>query len=440
MSRKNNIIIVGAGLAGSECAYQLLKRGYAVTLYEMRPQKQTAVHKTGNFAELVCSNSLKSTDINTAQGLLKYELQKFDSLILSAANICSVPAGGALAVDRKLFSEEVEKRLAVFENLRVERKEIKEIPKSDDYVVVATGPLTEGELAEDIKKVTKSDELRFYDAVAPIVSAESVDMERAFFAGRYGKGGDDYLNCPMNKEEYEAFYTELVGAETVILKDFEKKDVFNACMPIEIMAKRGEDAMRFGPLRPVGLRDPRTDERPYAVVQLRKEDNYNGYYNLVGFQTNLKFGEQKRVFGMIPALKNAEFFRYGVMHRNTFLNAPETLNADFSLKTNEKIFFAGQISGVEGYLESAMSGLMCALNIDREAQGKGKIVPPETTACGSLMRYLTLPSKNFQPMHVSYSLMPELEERVKDKKKRKEAYSLRAIAAIDEFADKINKE
>ena len=277
MSRKNNIIIVGAGLAGSECAYQLLKRGYAVTLYEMRPQKQTAVHKTGNFAELVCSNSLKSTDINTAQGLLKYELQKFDSLILSAANICSVPAGGALAVDRKLFSEEVEKRLAVFESLCVERKEIKEIPKSDDYVVVATGPLTEGELAEDIKKVTKSDELRFYDAVAPIVSAESVDMERAFFAGRYGKGGDDYLNCPMNKEEYEAFYTELVGAETVILKDFEKKDVFNACMPIEIMAKRGEDAMRFGPLRPVGLRDPRTNERPYAVVQLRKEDNYNGY-------------------------------------------------------------------------------------------------------------------------------------------------------------------
>ena len=305
---------------------------------------------------------------------------------------------------------------------------------------MATGPLTEGKLAEAIAKKTGSDALRFYDAVAPIVSAESIDSEKAFFAGRYGKGGDDYLNCPMNKDEYLAFYRELVNAETVILRDFENKDVFNACMPIEIMAKRGEDAMRFGPLRPVGLRDPRTGERPYAVVQLRKEDQYNGFYNLVGFQTNLKFGEQKRVFGMIPALRDAEFVRYGVMHRNTFLNSPEILNADFSLKADENVFFGGQISGVEGYMESAMSGLLCAINIDRMIRGKEKIIPSDTTACGSLMKYISSPNKNFQPMHVSYVLMPELDVRVKDKKKRKEAYSNRAIAAIEEFADKIEKE
>ena len=435
----NKITILGGGLAGCECAYQLAKRGYAVELYEMRPEKQTPVHKTGDLAELVCSNSLKSTDVNTAQGLLKYEMKRLDSMILRVAETCAVPAGGALAVDRRMFSEAVGREIERLEEITLKREEATDLP-TGGYTVVATGPLTEGKLAEAIAKKTGSDALRFYDAVAPIVSAESIDSEKAFFAGRYGKGGDDYLNCPMNKDEYLAFYRELVNAETVILRDFENKDVFNACMPIEIMAKRGEDAMRFGPLRPVGLRDPRTGERPYAVVQLRKEDQYNGFYNLVGFQTNLKFGEQKRVFGMIPALRDAEFVRYGVMHRNTFLNSPEILNADFSLKADENVFFGGQISGVEGYMESAMSGLLCAINIDRMIRGKEKIIPSDTTACGSLMKYISSPNKNFQPMHVSYVLMPELDVRVKDKKKRKEAYSNRAIAAIEEFADKIEKE
>lgn len=435
----NKITILGGGLAGCECAYQLAKRGYAVELYEMRPEKQTPVHKTGDLAELVCSNSLKSTDVNTAQGLLKYEMKWLDSMILRVAETCAVPAGGALAVDRRMFSEAVGREIERLEEITLKREEATDLP-TGGYTVVATGPLTEGKLAEAIAKKTGSDALRFYDAVAPIVSAESIDSEKAFFAGRYGKGGDDYLNCPMNKDEYLAFYRELVNAETVILRDFENKDVFNACMPIEIMAKRGEDAMRFGPLRPVGLRDPRTGERPYAVVQLRKEDQYNGFYNLVGFQTNLKFGEQKRVFGMVPALRDAEFVRYGVMHRNTFLNSPEILNADFSLKADENVFFGGQISGVEGYMESAMSGLLCAINIDRMIRGKEKIIPSDTTACGSLMKYISSPNKNFQPMHVSYVLMPELDVRVKDKKKRKEAYSNRAIAAIEEFADKIEKE
>ena len=436
----NKVIVIGGGLAGCECAYQLLKRGHRVELYEMRPDKQTAVHKTGLLAELVCSNSLKSRDINTAQGLLKNELSQLDSLILRVAERTSVPAGGALAVDRKEFSHEVERALSEYNELKVIRKEITEIPDNDGYTVVATGPLTEGKLAESIKTLTGNNELYFYDAVAPVITAESVDKEKSFFAGRYGKGGDDYLNCPMNEEEYTAFQEELKNAETVILKDFEKHEVFNACMPIELMAKRGKDCMRFGPLRPVGIKDPETGKRPYAVVQLRKEDNYNSMYNIVGFQTNLKFGEQERVFRMIPALADAEFVRYGVLHRNTFLNAPKTLNADFSYINNEKIYFAGQISGVEGYLESTMSGLMSAINIDRELRGKDKVIPSEYTAVGSLMRYIALPNVNFQPMHVSYSLMPELEEKIKDKKLKKEKYSQRAVEAMKQFVERISKE
>lgn len=436
----NKVIVIGGGLAGCECAYQLLKRGHRVELYEMRPDKQTAVHKTGMLAELVCSNSLKSRDINTAQGLLKNELSQLDSLILRVAERTSVPAGGALAVDRKEFSHEVERALSEYNELKVIRKEITEIPDNDGYTVVATGPLTEGKLAESIKTLTGNNELYFYDAVAPVITAESVDKEKSFFAGRYGKGGDDYLNCPMNEEEYTAFQEELKNAETVILKDFEKNEVFNACMPIELMAKRGKDCMRFGPLRPVGIKYPETGKRPFAVVQLRKEDNYNSLYNIVGFQTNLKFGEQERVFRMIPALADAEFVRYGVMHRNTFLNSPRTLNADFSYINNEKIYFAGQISGVEGYLESTMSGLMSAINIDRELRGKDKVIPSEYTAVGSLMRYIALPNVNFQPMHVSYSLMPELEEKIKDKKLKKEKYSQRAVEAMKQFVERISKE
>lgn len=436
----NKVIVIGGGLAGCECAYQLLKRGHRVELYEMRPDKQTAVHKTGLLAELVCSNSLKSRDINTAQGLLKNELSQLDSLILRVAERTSVPAGGALAVDRKEFSHEVERALSEYNELKVIRKEITEIPDNDGYTVVATGPLTEGKLAESIKALTGNNELYFYDAVAPVITAESVDKEKSFFAGRYGKGGDDYLNCPMNEEEYTAFQEELKNAETVILKDFEKNEVFNACMPIELMAKRGKDCMRFGPLRPVGIKYPETGKRPFAVVQLRKEDNYNSLYNIVGFQTNLKFGEQERVFRMIPALADAEFVRYGVMHRNTFLNSPRTLNANFSYINNKKIYFAGQISGVEGYLESTMSGLMSAINIDRELRGKDKVIPSEYTAVGSLMRYIALPNVNFQPMHVSYSLMPELEEKIKDKKLKKEKYSQRAVEAMKQFVERISKE
>lgn len=435
----NKITVIGGGLAGCECAYGLLKRGYDVVLYEMRPVKGTPVHKTGDLAELVCSNSLKSTDITTIQGLLKYELRALDSLILRVAERTSVPAGGALAVDRNEFSAAVEKELSAFDNLKIVREEVTKLD-FDGEVVVATGPLTEGKFAECVAAVTEESEMHFYDAVAPIVTAESVDKEKSFFAARYGKGGDDYLNLPMEKEEYLAFYNELINAETVILKEFENKDVFNACMPIEVMAKKGEDSIRFGPLRPVGIRDPKTDKRPYAVVQLRKEDNYDGLYNLVGFQTNLKFGEQKRVFGLIPALRDAEFVRYGVMHRNTFINAPKVINADFSCKKRKNLWFAGQISGVEGYLESAMSGLMVAINVDRKLKGKESLIPPETTATGSLMRYVAASNGNFQPMHVSYALMPEPEEKIRDKRIKKEKYSQRAVAAIDKYAETILKE
>lgn len=431
-----SIKIIGGGLAGSECAYQLAKRGHNVTIVEMRPIVNTAVHKTGNFAELVCSNSLKSTDVNTSQGLLKKELEMLDCMILDVARQCSVPAGGALAVDREKFSTKVQEVIDNFDNVHVIREECTQVVDDNyDFVVVASGPLTSDLLAEDVMKMTGSESLYFYDAVAPIVTSESIDKDNAFFAGRYNKGGDDYLNCPMNREEYYEFVRELVSADTVILKDFEKKDVFNACMPVEVMAKRGEESLRFGPLRPVGIYDPKTNVRPYAVVQLRKEDNYDQLYNLVGFQTNLKFGEQERVFKMIPALKNAEFVRYGVMHRNTFINAPRLLNGDFSLKSHKNVYFAGQISGVEGYLESTMSGLISALSIDSIVNGKEFLLPPKTTAIGSLIAYITTETKNFQPMHVSYSLIPELEEHVRDKKLRKAKYSERALVDMQKYVE-----
>lgn len=434
------IKIIGGGLAGCECAYQLAKRNYDVVLYEMRPKTPTPIHKTDMLAELVCSNSLKSTDVNTSQGLFKKELEILDCMILRVADKVKVPAGGALAVDREKFSIEIEKEIASFRNIKVVREECHKVFDEDyDYIVVASGPLTSESLSKDIISITGCDKLHFYDAVAPIITAESIDKNNSFFAGRYNKGGDDYLNCPMDKEQYVEFTNELVKAETVILKDFEKKEIFSACMPIEVMAKRGEDSMRYGPLRPVGIYDPITGKRPYAVVQLRKEDNYDNLYNIVGFQTNLKFSEQKRVFGLIPALKNAEFVRYGVMHRNTFIDAPKVLNADFSLRTNENIYFAGQISGVEGYLESTMSGLMCAINIDRAIRNKNKIIPSEETAIGSLMKYISTENKDFQPMHVSYSLMPILEEKIKDKKERKAKYSERAISAMRKYITTIKE-
>lgn len=424
----NRIKIIGGGLAGCEAAYQLLKRGYLVDLYEMRPKVSTPIHQTDNLAELVCSNSFKSNDENTAQGLLKYELNAMDSLILKVAKRCSVPAGGALAVDRLDFSLLIEKELKTFDNLNIIREECSDI---SPYTIVASGPLTSSLLSEKIAELLGENQLNFYDAVAPIVSYESVDMTNAFFAGRYNKGGDDYINCPLNEKEYYDFVDNLISSDKIILKEFETKDIFNACMPIEIMAEKGKDSMRFGPLRPVGIYDPVTNKRPFAVVQLRKEDNANKCYNIVGFQTNLKFSEQKRVFGIIPALKNAEYMRYGVMHRNTFINAPKVLNANFSLKKDDSIFFAGQISGVEGYLESAMSGLIAAINMARKIDNKEAFIPPIETMTGSLMHYISSENKDFQPMHVSFMLVPELVEKIKDKQKRKEEYSNRAKKAID---------
>lgn len=430
MQEMKKIKIIGGGLAGCEAAYQLLKRGINVELYEMRPHINTEIHKTENLAELVCSNSLKSIDNATSQGALKKELKMLDSLILKIAEQNSVPAGGALAVDRKAFSEEVEKALMNFNNFSLIREEKTNI---DDYTIVASGPLTSNSLSVEIERLLGSEHLYFYDAVAPIISYESIDMDKAFFCGRYGKGGDDYLNCPMNRDEYYAFVDQLISAERVILKDFEKKDIFNACMPIEVMAERGRESLRFGPMRPVGLIDPKTDRRPFAVVQLRKEDRYNDLYNLVGFQTNLKFGEQKRVFQLIPALNNAEFVRYGVMHRNTFINAPKSLNEDLSLKTNDTIFFAGQLSGVEGYMESCMTGLISAINISKKLKGMETIVPNEYTMSGSLIKYITTAVKDFQPMHVSFSLLPPLQEQIRDKKERKLAYSNRAEKNMKEY-------
>lgn len=434
---KQRIKVIGGGLAGVEACYQLLKRGYGVDLYEMRPNCPTPIHKTGGLAELVCSNSLKSTDVNTSQGLLKQEMGLLDSLVLRVANECKVPAGGALAVDRDAFSAKIEEELAKFDNLNIIREECTII---DDYTIVVSGPLTSDKLSGTIAKLLGESELHFYDAVAPVITAESVDMNNAFFAGRYNKGGDDYLNCPLNRDEYYSFVDNLVNADRVILKDFEKKEIFSACMPVEEMARKGVDSLRFGPLKPVGIYDPVTNIRPFAVVQLRKEDNYNKLYNIVGFQTNLKFGEQVRVFSMIPALKNAEFVRFGVMHRNTYINAPKVLDNTFAMKENNSIFFAGQISGVEGYLESAMSGLFAGIYMAGNLDGRQLPSPPVTTACGSLMQYIANENHNFQPMHVSFSLMPELDSKIKDKSKRKEEYSKRAIEAMRIFAEQFAKE
>lgn len=426
----NSVKIIGGGLAGCEAAYQLAKRGVSVFLYEMRPSRMTPAHKTDKLAELVCSNSLKSVDVNTAQGALKREMKLLDSLIIRAAEQAAVPAGGALAVDREKFSDYIERTLSEFDNIKIIREENAEI---EENTIVATGPLSSDGITEALGRITGGKYLSFYDAVAPIVTGESVDKEKSFFAGRYGKGGEDYLNCPMNREEYYGFVENLVEADRVILRDFEKKDVFSACMPVEIMAGKGSDTLRFGPLRPVGLVDPVTGRRPFAAVQLRKEDEEGRLFNLVGFQTNLKFGEQKRVFSMIPALREAEFVRYGVMHRNTFVNAPEILGEGFELKNRPGVFIAGQLSGVEGYAESAMSGLMAGINAYRRLKNLDIKNPPRTTMSGGLMKYIITENKDFQPMHVGFPLTPEIETHVKDKQKRKEEYSLRAEKDFSEF-------
>ena len=421
--------VIGAGLAGCEAAWQIAEAGYNVTLLEMKPEKFSPAHKNKNFAELVCSNSLKASRIDSAAGLLKEEMARLGSLTVPVARNCAVPAGGALAVDRNEFSQTVTDMINSHPNITVENKLVEKIsPDEDEILIIATGPLTEGKLGEEIQKLC-GDYLSFYDAAAPIVTADSVDMQKAFGASRYDRGGDDdYINCPFNKAEYEAFIEELINAEGAVVHDF---DVYEGCMPIEKLAKRGLDAPRFGPMKPVGLVDPNTGHRPWACVQLRRENSKGTMFNLVGFQTNLKFGEQKRVFSMIPGLENAEFVRYGVMHRNSFLNSPKLLNADFSLRSNPNIFFAGQITGVEGYMESAASGIMAGINAVRRAEGEEPLVLSEYNMIGALSQYISDESvTNFQPMGANFGILPPIEPKIRDKRERYMALANRALEQL----------
>ena len=422
--------VAGAGLAGTEAAWQIAQAGYPVTLVEMKPQKFSPAHKSEYFAELVCSNSLKASRLESAAGLLKEEMARLGSLTVPVARECAVAAGGALAVDRDVFSKTITEKINSHPNITVEYRVFDKIaPADDEILIIATGPLTDGTLSDEIKQLC-GDCLSFYDAAAPIVTADSVDMSKAFGASRYDRGGDDdYINCPFNKAEYEAFINELVNAESAIVHDF---DVYEGCMPIEKLAKRGLDAPRFGPMKPVGLVNPNTGHRPWACVQLRRENNKGTMFNLVGFQTNLKFGEQKRVFSMIPGLENADFVRYGVMHRNSFLDSPRLLNKDFSLRSNENIYFAGQITGVEGYMESASSGLLAGLNAVRKANGEPLLLLGENTMLGALTDYISDPSvKNFQPMGANFGILPPIEPKIRDKKERYAALSKRALDELE---------
>lgn len=425
------INVIGAGLAGCEAAMQIASAGIPVRLYEMKPNKKSPAHKTNYFGELVCSNSLKAMRVESAAGLLKEEMRRLNSFLMQCADKCQVPAGGALAVDREKFAQLVTEGIQSQPLIEVLSEEITAIPESG-ITVIATGPLTSDALAKAIEE-RFGDSLSFFDAAAPIVTAESIDMEYAFTASRYERGGeDDYINCPMNKEEYERFYNALVSAERAPLHDFDVSNpkVYEGCMPVEVMAQRGEGTLRFGPMKPVGLIDPKTGHRPWAVLQLRKENAAGTMYNLVGFQTNLKFPEQKRVFSLIPALHNADFVRYGVMHRNTFLCSPKILNADFSVKENKNLFFAGQITGVEGYMESAASGILAGMNAVRVLRGQPTLVFPADTMMGALSRYIADPTvKKFQPMGANLGILPELEKRPRDKRERAAAYAYRALAS-----------
>lgn len=422
-------VVIGGGLAGVEAANQLSKRGVKVTLYEMKPCKFSRAHKNENLGELVCSNSLKAARLGSAAGMLKAEMRLFGSVCLDAADVAQVPAGGALAVDRDVFSKLITQTIENDENITLIREEITEIPDAD-VVIIAAGPLMSEALAEKVAELCGKSFLSFYDAAAPIVTADSIDMENAFTQSRYDRGGeDDYINCPLNKEEYESFYEELINAESAELHSFDKrKDVYEGCMPIEVLASRGKDAMRYGPLKPVGLTNPKTGHRPWANLQLRKENKDGTMYNLVGFQTNLKFPEQKRVFSMFPALKNAEFVRYGVMHRNTFLNSPGLLSYDFSMLKKPNIYFAGQISGVEGYMESAASGILAGYNAARRLFGEEPIKLPKITMLGALSQYISDESvKSFQPMGAAIGLVEPLGETIKDKKARYEKIAQRSL-------------
>lgn len=428
--------VIGAGLAGVEAAWQIANAGHSVTLYEMKPLKHSPAHKTDLFAELVCSNSLKASRIESAAGLLKEEMARLGSLTVPVARECAVPAGGALAVDREQFSKTITEKILAHPKINVVNEVVSALSAdSDNITIVATGPLTDEALAEEIEKICPG-RLSFYDAAAPIVTADSIDTDKVFGASRYDRGGEsDYLNCPFNREEYERFIEELVSAEGAVTHDF---DVYEGCMPIEKLAKRGLDAPRFGPMKPVGLVDPSTGHRPWACVQLRRENSAGTMFNLVGFQTNLKFPEQKRVFRMIPGLQNAEFVRYGVMHRNSFLDSPRLLNSDFSLRSNPYLYFAGQITGVEGYMESAASGIMAGINAVRRADRKEPLKLDDKTMIGALSDYISDESvKNFQPMGANFGILPPIEPKIRDKKER---YAALAKRALDSLAETLEKE
>ena len=446
---KNYITIIGGGLAGTEAAYQIAQKGIQVKLYEMKPMKYSPAHSNSDLAEIVCSNSFKSNLLTNACGLLKEELRRLDSLLIKIADETSVPAGQALAVDRKVFSEKVTKAIEENKNIKVIHKEITNIEDmaKDGIVIIATGPLTSEGLAKDIQKLTSQDKLYFYDAAAPIVNKDSINFEIAFYGDRYAqekkkeesiddwkkrieeeKEEQSYINLPMNQEEYENFVKELVNAEVVTLHDFEKREIFEGCMPIEIMAKRGLDTLRFGPLKPVGFDDPRTGKRPYAVIQLRQDNELGTIYNIVGFQTNLKYGEQKRVFGMIPGLQNAEFVKYGVMHRNTYINSTKLLDNTYNFKDNKNIYFAGQITGVEGYVESISSGMVSALNAVSQIKNESKIEFSNLSMIGALAKYISTANDKFQPMNANFGIVPELPKRIKDKKIK---YGMLADRAIE---------
>ena len=454
---KDYITVIGGGLAGSEAAYQIAKRGIKVKLYEMKPDKFSPAHSNKNLAEIVCSNSFKSNLHTNACGLLKEELRLLDSLLIKVADEVAVPAGQALAVDREEFAKKVTEKLESLENVEIIRREVgklanqdslKELSK-DGIVIIATGPLTSDNLSKEIIELTGNEGLHFYDAAAPIIEKESIDMKIAFWGDRYQQERkkeesieewkkrikenteNNYINLPMNKEEYERFWNEIVNAEVVELHNFEKREIFEGCMPIEVMAKRGIDTLRFGPLKPVGFTDPRTGYRPYAIVQLRQDNSEGNLFNMVGFQTNLKYGEQKRVFSLIPGLENAEFVKLGVMHRNTFINSPELLDETYNLKKKENIFFAGQITGVEGYVESIASGLVAALNSVRKYKKEDKIIFSGRTMIGALSKYIATENKNFQPMNANFGILPELPERIKDKKVK---YGKLADRAIEELS------